>query len=43
MGKKELFRRYLIFTVALFFSAFGVSLVTKSYLGTRPYRVHLTS
>ncbi len=36
MGKKELFRRYLIFTVALFFSAFGVSLVTKSYLGTSP-------
>ncbi len=31
-----MFRRYLIFTVALFFSAFGVSLVTKSYLGTSP-------
>lgn len=36
MSKKELFRRYLVFTAALFVSAFGVSLITKSYLGTSP-------
>jgi len=36
MKKKELFRRYLVFTVALFVSALGVSVITHSYLGTSP-------
>lgn len=36
MVKKELIRRYSVFAVALFVSALGVSLVTKSYLGTSP-------
>lgn len=31
-----MFRRYSVFTAALFVSAFGVSLITKSYLGTSP-------
>lgn len=36
MKKKELFRRYLVFTIALFISALGVSVITRSYLGTSP-------
>lgn len=36
MKKKELFRRYLIFVVALFVSALGVSIITQSDLGTSP-------
>jgi len=36
MKKEELFRRYLVFTVALFVSALGVSVITRSYLGTSP-------
>lgn len=36
MEKKELFRRYLVFTIALFLSALGVSIITRSYLGTSP-------
>ena len=36
MEKKELFRRYFVFTLALFVSALGVSLITRSNLGTSP-------
>lgn len=36
MKKSELFQRYLIFTLALFISALGVSVITRSYLGTSP-------
>lgn len=36
MKKKELFKRYLVFTSALFVTALGVSLITQSYLGTSP-------
>lgn len=36
MSGKELVRRYCVFGAALFVSAFGVSLVTKSALGTSP-------
>lgn len=36
MRKEELFRRYLVFTAALFISALGVSVITKSCLGTSP-------
>lgn len=36
MKKNELYRRYLIFTIALFVSALGVSIITRSYLGTSP-------
>ena len=36
MEKKELFRRYFVFAIALFVSALGVSVITRSYLGTSP-------
>ncbi|MDD4819653.1 MAG: cytidylate kinase family protein [Flavobacteriales bacterium] len=36
MNKAELARRYLVFTTALFVSALGVSIITKSYMGTSP-------
>lgn len=36
MKKKELYRRYFVFTIALFISALGVSIITRSYLGTSP-------
>lgn len=36
MKKKEVFKRYLIFMVALFVSALGVSIITQSNLGTSP-------
>lgn len=36
MKKSELFQRYLIFALALFVSALGVSVITRSYLGTSP-------
>lgn len=31
-----LFRRYLLFVVALFINAFGIALITKALLGTSP-------
>lgn len=34
--KNEIMRRYCVFSVALFFISFGVSLVTRSLLGTSP-------
>lgn len=36
MKRSELFQRYLIFALALFVSALGVSVITRSYLGTSP-------
>lgn len=36
MNKTELFRRYSIFTLSLFIIALGISVVTRSYLGTSP-------
>ncbi|MFR9620463.1 MAG: cytidylate kinase family protein [Rikenellaceae bacterium] len=36
MKKVELLRRYAVFGVALFFTALGVSVITRSYLGTSP-------
>lgn len=36
MKKTELLRRYLVFVCALFVSALGVSVITRSYLGTSP-------
>ena len=36
MCKVELLRRYIVFTAALFVSALGVSVITRSYLGTSP-------
>ncbi len=36
MSRKELTRRYAVFAGALLFSAFGVSLITRSLLGTSP-------
>lgn len=36
MKKNDLYRRYFIFTIALFVSALGVSIITRSYLGTSP-------
>lgn len=36
MKKNELYRRYFVFTIALFISALGVSIITRSYLGTSP-------
>lgn len=36
MKKAELFRRYVVFLAALFVSALGVSVITRSALGTSP-------
>jgi len=36
MGKTELFRRYVLFTIALCVSSFSIALVTKGLLGTTP-------
>jgi uncharacterized membrane protein YczE/cytidylate kinase len=36
MISKELVRRYIVFTVGLFLSAFGVSLIARTMLGTSP-------
>ena len=36
MNKNELLRRYLILVVSLFIIAFGISIVTRSNLGTSP-------
>ena len=36
MTKKELIRRYLIFTAGLVFTSFGIAFTTKSGLGTSP-------
>lgn len=36
MTKNELTRRYVVFTIGLFLSAFGVSMITRSFLGTSP-------
>lgn len=36
MKRNELYRRYIVFTIALFVSALGVSVITCSYLGTSP-------
>ncbi len=35
-SKSELTRRYVVFTIALFFISLGVSLITRSLLGTSP-------
>lgn len=35
-SKKELLRRYFVFLVSLFIMSFGVSLVTRSLMGTSP-------
>lgn len=35
MSKSELFRRYLTFGVSLFIIACGISIITRSNLGTR--------
>ncbi len=35
-SRKEIIRRYIVFFVALFIMSFGVSLVTRSLLGTSP-------
>lgn len=34
--KAELFRRYLVFGISLFIIACGISLITRSNLGTSP-------
>lgn len=36
MGKKERLKRYIIFAVGLYITAFGVALTTKAGLGTSP-------
>ena len=36
MSKAELFRRYLTFGVSLFIIACGISIITRSNLGTSP-------
>lgn len=36
MGKAELFRRYLTFGISLFIIACGISVITRSDLGTSP-------
>lgn len=36
MTKKELLKRYILFTIGLFVNALGVSLITKASLGTSP-------
>lgn len=36
MSKKELFRRYLLFGISLLVIAFGISIITRSDLGTSP-------
>lgn len=36
MSKKELFERYIIFTIGLFINSLGVSMITKADLGTSP-------
>lgn len=36
MSKAEIFKRYLIFTLGLFVSSFGVAVITKADLGTSP-------
>lgn len=36
MGKKELTRRYLIFCISLLIIALGISVITRSDLGTSP-------
>ena len=36
MSKAEMFKRYLIFTIGLFVSSFGVAVITKAELGTSP-------
>ncbi len=35
-SKKEVLRRYFVFVIALFIMSFGVSLVTRSLMGTSP-------
>lgn len=35
-SKQELFRRYFVFLISLFIMSFGVSLVTRSLMGTSP-------
>lgn len=35
-SRRETIRRYIVFFVALFIMSFGVSLVTRSLLGTSP-------
>ncbi|MDE7410957.1 MAG: cytidylate kinase family protein [Paramuribaculum sp.] len=35
-SKKEIIRRYIVFGISLFVMAFGVSLVTRSLMGTSP-------
>lgn len=36
MSRNELFRRYLLFGISLFIIAFGISIITRSDLGTSP-------
>ena len=36
MSKSELFKRYVLFIIGLFFSSLGISLATKAGLGTSP-------
>jgi uncharacterized membrane protein YczE len=36
MIKKEISRRYILFTIGLFINSFGVSFITKANLGTSP-------
>jgi uncharacterized membrane protein YczE/cytidylate kinase len=35
-SRKEIFRRYIVFTLGLFFISLGVSLITRSLVGTSP-------
>ena len=36
MQNKYLFRRYLLFAIALFINAMGIAYITKAALGTSP-------
>lgn len=36
MSKKEIFKRYILFTIGLLVNSFGVSFITKASLGTSP-------
>lgn len=36
MGKREIFKRYIIFAMGLYITSFGVALATKAGLGTSP-------
>lgn len=36
MSKKEILKRYILFSIGLLLNSFGVSFITKANLGTSP-------